>query len=164
MVQIILRHLRGLYKENVAVADILTRALISATEPFDPAVLIELYDKSGFNHYLRVGISQTLSYGKTGDISSWVKRRLSEAEIDTAHHGLIYGLWEKGGFTDPREMMDFLKRIFDLYHGDATLGLFKKYGDEADYIFLKGKARTLEPAPRKKIKKLLDKKGSSPLK
>jgi hypothetical protein len=155
VVQIILHHLPALYQEDVAAADTLVRSLISAAEPFDPTNLIDLYDKGGFHHYLKIGIAHALAYGKTSDISSWLRHRLASKELDTGNYGLIGGLQGKGGFKNVREMMDFSKRIFDLY---PTLDLFKKYGDDDDYLFLEEKAKTADPALAKKIKKLLDKK------
>ncbi len=157
-VKTILKWLPFLYLENVATADTLVRSLMAAKEPFDPSLLIGLFENSELNHYLKSGIAFTLACAKTTDIAEWMKDQLLNKDFSSAKHGLISGLYEKGGFKDDKELMAFLKKIFDKYHNDTVLKLFKKYGDSDDFAFLENKAETSNEKLAKEIKKVLKNK------
>lgn len=48
---------------------------MSAKKTFDPDLLIDLFDNSDLNFYLKSGIGITLSNARTTDISAWLKGR-----------------------------------------------------------------------------------------
>ena len=153
-VEIILKWLPLMYTEHYGAADILVRALISSSEPFPPDVLISLFE-SDLNFSLKSGIANALAYAKTGDISGWIKGQLLN-DYSTERSLLIDGLKTKGRFADNRELISFLKGIFDKYHDDAVLKLFKKYGNAEDIPFLKEKAELSEKKLAKAINKTIE--------
>ena len=160
VVETILKWLPELYAEHYGTADILVRALISAKEPFDPTLLIDLFENSDLNFYLKTAIGLALAYGKTPDISGWLKNQLLTMEYSVERGVLVEGLFAKGGFKTEREYMDFLKLIFDKYHNDTVLKIFKKIGNAEDIQFLVDKSRLADAKLAKKIKKALGKKWS----
>ena len=121
VVETILKWLPELYAEHFGTADILVRALISAKEPFDPTLLIDLFENSDLNFYLKTAIGLALAYGKTPGISIWLKNQLFTKEYSIERGVLVEGLFAKGGFKTEREYMSFLKSIFDKYHNETVL-------------------------------------------
>ena len=158
VVETILKWLPDLYSENNAIADSLVRLLKMAREPFDPALLINIFENSDLNFYLKSAVALTLSYARTPDISSWIKDQLSSKDYAVEKHGLIDGLRSKGGFRSDREFMDFLKEIFNKYHNNTVLKIFQKYGDKDDFKFLEEKAKTADLKLAKEIRKAIEKK------
>jgi len=157
-VDIILKWIPALYKEHVGTADIAVRSLMAARTPFDPSLLIDLFDNSDLNSALKVGIGFTLACAKTTDISKWMRRQLLDKEHRDERYTLLEGLFDKGKFATVDEFMDFLRKIFDNYPNDKMLKLFKKYGDKKDMQFLAEKAKTAEPKLAREINKVIEKK------
>jgi len=155
-VDIILKWLPFIYAEQRGAADLLVRALISAKEAFDPSLLIEMFEKSDLNSYLKFGIGNTLALARTADISTWIKDQLLNGESSMERYALVAGLPIKGGFGNDRQLMDFLRIIFDRYHDETMLKLFKKYGDKTDAGFLHEKLKELSSKEVKQASKVIE--------
>lgn len=136
-VNVILKWLPKLYaNKEYGLADILVRSLIFATDAFDPQILISLFDEANLNTSLKYGIGIALAHSKTTDISNWMRNQLLSRDYSFAKHALLGGLNNKGRFSNEKELVNFLKKIFDKYHDTEVLKLFKKFGSEEDIKFL----------------------------
>ncbi len=157
-VEVILKWLEPIYSEDVATADTLVRSLVSAKHAFDPSLLIRLFDESDLNFHLKGGIGVALAYGRTTDISAWLRKKLGKEPFAPENWVLIEGLFTKGGFTDVNDYMSFMRSIFDKYHNESVLKIFAKYGNKEDIKFLEERAKTVDSKLAKKINTLLTKK------
>src|SRR5258708_3853270 len=110
-VEVILKWLEPIYSEDVATADTLVRSLVSAKHAFDPSLLIRLFDESDLNFHLKGGIGVALAYGRTTDISEWLRKKLGKEPFAPENWVLIEGLFTKGGFTDVNDYMSFMRSI-----------------------------------------------------
>lgn len=155
VVAIILKWLPEAYSENYATADILVRSLMAANEPFDPSVLIKLFDETDFNYAVKSGIAYTLAFAKTTDISVWIKDQLLNKDYAIERSALVEGLNNKGRFSSAKELTNFLKKIFDKYHDEEVLKLFKEFGDNEDALFLKNKSETVDKKLSNQIEKVI---------
>lgn len=155
VVKVILKWLPEAYSEHYGTADILTRSLIGAKEPFDPAILINLFDNTDLNFSLKDGIARALVYSKTGDISEWLKDQLSNKEYALERITLVQGLNNKGRFATEKDLMNFLKKIFRKYHDKEVLKLFEKFGDPTDILFLRQTATVMDNKVVKQITKVI---------
>jgi hypothetical protein len=154
-VAIILKWLPDIYKEHVGTGDILVRSLISAKEPFDPAIIIDLFNRDDFNFSIKSGFEVALVYAPTEDISIWLKDQLLNHEYALERQILILGLPNKGGFKNENELIAFLKQIFDKYPIDTWFKVFKKYGSIDDIPFLQSKLEQVDKKIGKEIFKLI---------
>jgi hypothetical protein len=154
-VAIILKWLPDIYKEHVGTGDILVRSLISAKEPFDPAIIIDLFNRHDFNFSIKSGFEVALVYAPTEDISIWLKDQLLNHEYALERQILILGLPNKGGFKNENELIAFLKQIFDKYPIDTWFKVFKKYGSIDDIPFLQSKLEQVDKKIGKEIFKLI---------
>lgn len=137
VVELILKWLPSVYEEDLGSGDQLVRSLISASKPYDPTVLIDLFENSSFNKTIKWGIAYVLSVSKTYDISDWIKDQLLNRESSFERDGLIEGLVKKGGIKDRIELMSILKELFDKYcYFEGFMKLFMKYGGKDDVSFL----------------------------
>jgi hypothetical protein len=162
VIDTIIKWLPKVYNEHYGTADILVRSLIGAKEPFDPSTLIKLFDESDLNYALKGGIAIALAYSKTQDISDWLKDQLLNHNYSHERSSLVGGLNNKGCFKTGTELMDFVKKIFDKYHGDDVLKLFKKFGDKTDIKFLKeqaSNASNIVENDRRNIQRSLERDG-----
>ena len=146
----ILKWLEPIYREDVATADILVRSLVSAKHVFDPSLLIRLFDESDLNFHLKSGIGVALAYGRTTDISAWLRKKLGKEPFAPQNWVLIEGLFTKGGFTDVNDYMSFMRSIFDNYQNESVLKTFAKYGNKEDIKFLEEKAKHCSDARQSK--------------
>ncbi|WPQ60141.1 hypothetical protein SIO70_17510 [Chitinophaga sancti] len=154
-VDIILKYLPEAYKEHLGTGDILARSLIVATEPFDPSVLIDLYDNSELNDVIKDGIGNVLSYAPTYDISNWMRNKLLNEVVLFQSASLIPGLPGKGGFNTNEELIAFLQLIFDRHFSDYWIMPYKKYATLDDIGFLKSKLNGVDKKRDKEIEKLI---------
>ena len=154
-VDIILKWVRQMYNEHLGTGDHLVRSLISANEPFDPTVLIDIFENSDYNFSVKSGIAYTLSFAPTKDISEWIKRQLLVESPTLERYGFIEGLAMKGGFKDVGELKSFLKLIFDKYPTDVMFKLWRKYGTTEDLPFLEEKAESENTKISNNLKKVI---------
>lgn len=140
VVELILQWLPSIYEEHLGSGDQLVRALISASKPYDPAVLIDLFENSSYNNTIKWGIAHVLSVSKTRDISVWIKDQLLSHESSFEREGLMEGLVRKAGIKDRSVLMSALKELFDKYcYFEGFMKLFMKYGSKEDISFLQEK-------------------------
>jgi hypothetical protein len=126
-----------MYKDHLGSGEHLVRALISAQEPFDPAVLIDLFENSNYNEAIKWTLAYVLSISKTYDISTWLRNELLNNESSFERDGLIYDLTTKAGIKDVEELMFVLKKLFDKYcYFEGYLKLFGRYASKDDIVFL----------------------------
>ena len=156
-VEVILKWLPTAYAEDLAAGDTLVRSLMSARIPFDPALLIDIFENSDMNFHLKSGIALTLGHARTLDVSQWMRNKLLNEPFANENYGLVFGLYKKGGFETNADFMGFIKKIFDKYHSDEILKFFVKYGDGNDLLFLKEKVKTADKKFAKSIQKVIDK-------
>lgn len=154
-VKVILKWLPDIYVEHLGSGDQLVRSLISAEEPFDPAILIDLFETSDYNFSIKGGIAIVLSYAKTVDISDWIKEQLLNKPYSLERVGLVPGLEKKGGFNSSEELIKFLGLIFDKYSMNWLFDIYKKYADEDDIDFLLDKMNIADAKKKKEISKLI---------
>lgn len=155
-VEIILKWLPSLYTEHYGTADVAVRSLKFAKEPFDPSVLIDLFENSDLNFSLKSGIAFTLVEARTLPISKWMKDQLLNKEFSLERSALVAGLYAKGDFKSIPELMNFSKKIFDKYHNDIALKLFKKYGNQDDLAFLEIQAKKADKKLAKDLGKAIE--------
>lgn len=160
-IEIILKWLPEIYTEHYGTADTLVRSLIGAAQPFDPALLIDIFETSDLNFSLKSGIAFTLVFAKTADISEWIRDQLLNKDYSLERSALVFGLEKKGGFKSDKELMIFIKKVFDKYHEEITFKLFIKFGDEDDFLFLEKKAKTSDSKLAKTIIKFIDKRNKT---
>lgn len=142
VVEIILKWLPKIYQEHIGSGEQLTRSLISAQEPFDPSVLINLFENSNYNKQLKWTMAYVLAISKTYDISGWMMNQLLDKESSFERDGLISGLTIKAGINDKKELTSVLKKLFDKYcYFEDYLKLFQKYADKEDISFLEEKIK-----------------------
>ncbi len=144
VIDTILKWLPEVYPEHYGTADILVRSLIGAKEPFNASVLIKLFDESNLNTTLKGSIATVLAYSRTQDISAWMKDQLLNKDYSYKRCTLVWGLNNKCRFKTAKELMDFIKKIFDKYHDEEVLKLFKKFGDETDVKFLREQVNKID--------------------
>jgi hypothetical protein len=152
-VKLILKWLPPIYDEHLGSGHIMARSLISATEPYDPSILIDLFENSSFNRTIKWGIAYVLSESKTKDISDWIIDQLLNKEVSFERAGLISGIEKKVGF-DETQINEFYKRIFDRYPM-AILEYFKKKGTVADIDFLLDKFYIADKNIKKEIERVI---------
>ena len=151
---IILDRLPEIYSEHIGSGECLVRALISAGEPFDPTVLIDLFVNSNLNDTLKCTIGYVLSISKTYDIDKWLRDQLLNQEHSFKRAGLISGIVPKGKFQTKEELKAFLVEIFDKYsYYEDFLKLFQKYGPINDVPFLEQKS--FEADTKRKSREIL---------
>lgn len=155
VINVILKWLPGAYTDHHGTADILVRSLIGAKEPFDPSILIKLFDEADLNFSLKDGIARALIYSKTEDISHWLKDQLLNKDYALERITLVEGLNNKGRFKTEKELMDFVKKIFPKYHDEEVLKLFRKFGDQNDILFLRNEANIVDDKIAKQIEKVI---------
>lgn len=156
---IILKWLPDIYKEHIGAGECLVRALISAGEPFDPSVLIDLFENSDLNDTLKCTIGYVLSISNTYDIEQWLKNELLEKDHSFARAGLLKGIVPKGHFRTKKELKSFLYQIFDKYSNYETFQkLVQKYSMIDDIPFIEQKAEQAETKRKsKELFKVADK-------
>lgn len=154
-VNIILKWLPDIYAEHLGAGDQLVRSLISAEEPFDPSILIELFENGDYNFSIKGGIAIVLSSALTYDISSWIRDQLLNKPYALERVGLIPGLAKKGAFKTSEALIEFLELIFDKYAGDWLFDEYKKYANENRIDFLLDKINTSDSKLKKSITKLI---------
>ena len=130
---------------------------MAAKEPFNPTTLIELFENSKFNFSIKSGIGFTLALAKTFDISNWLRDQLLNKDYSLERNALVYGLVKKGGFRNNEELKKFIKKIFDKYHNDEIMRIFRKLGDKNDLVFLEEKSRSADNKLGKEINKVMEK-------
>jgi hypothetical protein len=153
-VNIILKWLPKVYTESYGTADILVRSLIVALWPFDPTVLIDLFENSTYNSALKGGIAVTLSSARTYDISDWIKDQLLSKEFAIERVPLLWALPKKCGFGSEAELMNFVQQIFDKYHGEDVQKYFKKFGRAEDALFLRRQISKMDKKYQEKFEKI----------
>lgn len=152
----ILKWLPKVYMENYGAADILVRSLISAIQPFDPSILIALFDNTDLNFSLKSGIALVLATARTTDISEWIIDQLLNKEYALERVLLTLAVPTKCGFTTNAEIMNFLRLIFDKYHEASVQKFFKKYGKSEDALFLRKKIPLMEKTYQRKFEKIAE--------
>jgi len=140
-VEIILKWLPEIYKDHLGSGEHLVRSLISTEQPFNPEVLINLFENSNYNKSIKCTIAYVLAIAKTDDISFWIKEQLLNKESTFQRVGLVHGLEAKAGIKDTMELMVMLKKLFDKYFFfESFQKIFKKYANkEEDIEFLRVK-------------------------
>lgn len=154
-VTIILKWLPDIYKEHIGTGDILARSLISAKEPFDPAVIINLFDSDFINSSMKSGPGAVLAYAPTFDISEWLRDQFLNHEYAFERNILLLGLPMKGGFEKVEDLTTFLKLIFEKYPMPIWFKVFKKYGSIDDIPFLRSKMDQVDKNVAKELLKLI---------
>ncbi len=144
VVNVILKWLPKVYEEHLGSGECLVRSLISAGEPFDPSVLIDLFENSDLNETIKCTIAYVISISKTTNVTDWLKSQLLNEEHSFGRAGLLDGIVPKGGFKTKDELREFLKAIFDKYaYYEYLQKLFQKYGSKDDVQFLEENASTM---------------------
>jgi hypothetical protein len=160
--QLILKWLPRVYEQHLGAGDILVRSLISAKEPFDPSLLIELFEKSTLNSSIKSSIGHVIVHANTGNISKWVKTQLLNKDYAFERSSLVSGLTERGGFKNIDQLKQFLELIFEKYP-ISVLEMYDKIGDKYDIDFLleriKLADKKLSKDIEKTLKKILKKEG-----
>lgn len=163
-VDLILKWLPQIYEEQLGAGVILAQSLRLAKEPFDPSLLIELFEKSNLNSSVKSGIGYAIILSKTGDISRWLKGHLLKKNITFENGALVMGLPERGGFKNRDELKEFLELIFEKYP-ITVLELYNKIGNKDDVDFLleqiKKADKKLSKEIEKTLKKILKREGIS---
>lgn len=145
VVNIILKWLPEVYKEHLGSGECLVRSLISSGEPFDPSVLIDLFENSDLNETNKCSIAFVISISKTTDVTNWLRGQLLNEAHSFGRAGLLHGIVPKGGFTEKDELREFFKAIFDKYaYYESLQKLIQKYGFRDDISFLEQKAKEIE--------------------
>lgn len=151
---IILKWLPEIYNEHIGSGECLVRSLISAGEPFDPAILIDLFENSDLNETLKCTIGYVLSISKTTTIRNWLLKQLLNKEHSFARAGLLDGIVPKGGFETKEALRDFLFQIFDKYSYYETFQkLVQRYSSASDIPFIEQKAKGADT--KRKARELL---------
>ena len=139
---IILKWLPAVYKEHIGSGECLVRSLIRPSDPYDPTILIDLFENSDLNDTLKSTIGYVLSITNSGDIGQWLIHQLLDNEHSFARAGLLDGIVPKGKFKTKEEIKDFLFQIFDKYsYYEAFQKLVQKYSLIGDIPFIEHKAR-----------------------
>ncbi|NLR67498.1 hypothetical protein HGH92_24550 [Chitinophaga varians] len=154
-VAIILRWLPDIYKEHIGAGDILVRSLISAREPFDPTVIINLFESDFINSSMKSGPGTVLVYAPTFDISEWLRAQFLNHGYAFERNMLLLGLPLKGGFKSAEDLTAFLKLIFEKYPMPIWFKVFSKYGSIDDIPFLQSKQDQVDKKIGKEISKLI---------
>jgi hypothetical protein len=142
MVEVILKWLPAIYHDHVGSGEHLIRALISAVEPFDPTIIIQLFETSSYNSSIKWTMAYVLAISKTHDISAYIKKQLLEQEGTFERAGFLYGLTKNAQIQSRAELVDILRQLFDKYCIFGTYQLlFKKYASVDDIPFLEERLR-----------------------
>lgn len=156
-VRVILNWLPLMYEENVGAGNGLVRSLISADEPFDPSLLINLFQKSVYNTSIKFGLAYTLAMAKTYDIAEWMQETLVNHTQPFESVGLLFGLPAKGNFNNVAHLVSFLKTIFDKYSFfEQYFKLLKKYASKDDIPFLEERAKNADKKLSMEISKTIE--------
>ncbi len=156
-VQIILKWLPLMYEEHLGAGNGLVRSLISADEPFDPLLLINLFQVSEYNDSIKFGIAYTLAMAKTFDIADWMKETAINHPYPFQSVGFLFGLATKGNFNSVDDLVDFLKTIFDKYSFfEQYFNLLKKYSSKDDIPFYVQKAKNADKKLSREISKTIE--------
>ena len=146
-----------MYKEQVGAGNGLVRSLISANEPFDPLLLINLFQDSEYNESIKFGIAYTLAMAKTFDIAEWMKETIVNHTHPFESVGLLFGLPTKVNFKNVEDLVDFLREVFDKYSFfEQYFKLLKKYAAKSDIPFLKEKAKNTDKKLSNEISKTIE--------
>ncbi|MFT3822864.1 MAG: hypothetical protein QM731_03045 [Chitinophagaceae bacterium] len=141
-VEIILQHLPAVYAEHLGSGEHLVRSLISAEQPFDPTVLIKLFEESSYNMSIKCTIAYVLAISKTHDISGWMKEQLLQRQSSFERSGLLDGIAKKAAIKDREEFMETLRALFDKYcRFETYLKLYQRYATTDDIPFLEEKLK-----------------------
>ncbi|MDP4265239.1 MAG: hypothetical protein Q8941_22115 [Bacteroidota bacterium] len=152
--KIILKWLPDVYKEHIGSGECLVRSLLCPSDPFDPAILISLFENSDLNDTLKCTIGYVLSIANTKDIREWLLHQLLDKEHSFARTGLLDGIVPKGGFKTKNELKEFLFQIFDKYSCyEIFQKLVQKYSSTEDIPFIEQKA--IEADSKRKSRELL---------
>lgn len=112
---VILINLPEILNESLGAGVQLIRLLILTKEPFDPTILIDLFENSTHNSSVKSMIAHTLSMAKTYDISNWILTQLLSNESAFERCALLRGLVLKASLKNVDELMDVLQQLFEKY-------------------------------------------------
>lgn len=155
-VNLILKWLPKIYEEELGAGVILVQSLRLAKEPFDPNILIELFEESSLNATVKSGIGYAIVLSKTGDISAWIKKRLLSKKVAFENGALVRGLPGRGEFKNRDDLKQFLELIFPKYP-IAVLEIYDKIGSNDDVDFLLEQIKIADKKLSKEIEKTLKK-------
>lgn len=155
-VDLILKFLPKIYKEELGAGAHLVHVLKGSREAFDPSPLIKLYEESDLNSVVKSSIGFVIVLSKTGDISKWIRRRLLRKVVTFEDGALVSGLPERGSFKNRGELKEFLELIFEKYP-ISVLDLYDKIGDKDDVDFLLEQIKKADKKLSKEIEKTLKK-------
>lgn len=145
VVDSILKWLPAIYQEHPGGGEHLVRALISTSSSYDPTILIELYEMSGLNDTLKNTIAYVLAVSDTEDISSWILTELFSNEPASKSSGLLFALPTKCDIKSAKDLVGFLKRLFDKYaYYEIFQKMLRAYAQIEDVDFLEQKAVSSE--------------------
>lgn len=153
-VEIIIKWLPSIYVEHLGAGDILVRSLISASEPFKPDVLIDLFENSSLNGSIKWGIGHVLAVSRTTDISDWLRRQLLNDKVLFERAGLVTALKKKGGFQSTDEYKAFLQSIFWKYPTDV-IDVYKKCLSKSDLDFFLEQLNRVDGSTKRQLEKIL---------
>lgn len=141
-INIILKWLPEIYKENIGSGECLVRSLICRSDKYNPATLIDLFENSELNETLKSTIGYVLSISNTTDIKDWLLSQLLGKEHSFGRAGLLDGIVPKGHFKTKDELKKFLFEIFDKYsYYEAFQKLVQRYSLTDDIPFIELKAQ-----------------------
>lgn len=153
-INIILKWLPDIYKEHIGAGECLVRSLICKSDPYHPAVLIDLFENSTLNETLKCTIGYVLSISNTTDIKDWLLSQLLDKDHSFGRAGLLDGIVAKGNFQTKDELKQFLFKIFDKYsYYEDFQKLVQRYCSADDIPFIEQKAQ--EADTKTKVRQLM---------
>jgi len=157
VVSVILKWLPKIYKDHIGSAEHLIRALITTEEPFNPSVIIDLFENSDYNSTLKWTMAYVVSISKVNDISEYIRDQLFNKPATFESSGFLFALDKNANFKSKQELMDALRTIFDKYsYFEGVILFYKKYGGIEDIPFLEETRTAYDQKKAKEIDKVID--------
>jgi hypothetical protein len=157
VVSVILKWLPKIYKDHIGSAEHLIRALITTEEPFNPSVIIDLFENSDYNSTLKWTMAYVISISKVTDISDYIRDQLFNKPAAFERAGFLAAIDKNANFKSRQELMDALKKIFDKesYFWEVFF-LYRKYGRIEDIPFLEERRTTYDKKKAKELDKVIN--------
>ncbi len=157
VVEIILKWLPAVYDNRIGSGEHLIRALITTKEPFNPSVIIDLFDNSNLNDSLKWTMAYVLSIANIFDTSAYIRDQLFNKPSDFKRRGFLASLDKNALFEDRKQLLFALRKLFDKYDADEyILKLFKKYGSDNEIVFLENRlSKIYDQKKRDEIEKII---------
>lgn len=95
MIELIIKWLPAIYKEHLGKGEHLIRALISAESPFNPSIIIDLFENSNYNQSIKWTMAYVLAVSKTDNIDAYIKDQLFDKESTFERSAFLLPLTER---------------------------------------------------------------------